>query len=128
MMAIGAGYAGMKILSINFRNSTKPQKLDFVQEAYLTKGTTTYAGIMSVEADPIGSSLQHSFALNTQPSFLGKCNRYKDTQCKAGYLLEPEGVIRFSFLLGDLVDRDRQGYPMTEENWNWQTKDIGTEF
>ncbi|UKZ88673.1 uncharacterized protein TrAFT101_004417 [Trichoderma asperellum] len=127
----------------NFRNASVPEPADFITGGYLRKNTTKFTSILdslasddsNKNADTKSEQLEEAcldftsqaFLFNLQPSFLGRCTKYKERLC---YTLpksvQDERVIRLSQLLGYLVDQKKQGIEFTDEDWKrFQKSQLG---
>ncbi|RFU75765.1 hypothetical protein TARUN_6524 [Trichoderma arundinaceum] len=117
----------------NFENAPVPEKIDLIGSGYLRKLGTKFTGIL----DKIGSSnfykyrdnrsehledacvdfISQAFLFNLQPSFLGRCTKYKERLCYMHNSVEDSAAIHLSQLLGYLVDQSKQGIEFTNEDW-----------
>ncbi|KAL7960432.1 RNA dependent RNA polymerase domain-containing protein [Trichoderma compactum] len=117
----------------NFDNAALPQKLDFIESGYLRKVTTQFKDIL----DNVGRNnhrkymnnrtahlqdacvefVSRAFLFNLQPSFLGRCTKYKEKLCYMRNSVQDRDAIHLSQLLGYLVDQSKQGIEFTEEDW-----------
>ncbi|KAL7792428.1 RNA dependent RNA polymerase domain-containing protein [Trichoderma ceciliae] len=117
----------------NFENARVPEKLDFIESGYLRKMTTKFSGIL----DEVGSSnyykyrdsksehledacvnfISQAFLFNLQPTFLGRCTKYKERHCYLQNSVQDSAAIHLSQLLGYLVDQSKQGIEFSNEDW-----------
>ncbi|KAL6909147.1 RNA dependent RNA polymerase domain-containing protein [Trichoderma evansii] len=117
----------------NFKNAEVPTPMDFIEEGYLRKKTTKFRSILdSVASGDYNKNEDHqskhledacldfisqAFLFNLQPSFLGKCTKYKERLCYMRNSVQDEPAIHLSHLLGYLVDQSKQGIEFTDEDW-----------
>lgn len=127
----------------NFENAPVPEPVDFIKGGYLRKNTTKFASILDSLAsgdsnknadtksrhleDACLDFISQAFLFNLQPSFLGRCTKYKERLC---YTLpksvQDERAIHLSQLLGYLVDQSKQGIEFTDEDWKrFQKSQLG---
>jgi hypothetical protein len=75
---------------------------------------------MDLPSDPDERTLQfllHNFNANLEENLLGMCTSFHERFCyKAKSIKSPE-AIELAILLSLLVDREKQGYVFTDENW-----------
>ncbi|KAH6606910.1 hypothetical protein Trco_006063 [Trichoderma cornu-damae] len=117
----------------NFENAPVPEKLDLIESGYLRKLTTKFARMLdNVERssyyrhgvnksdyleDACTDFISQSFLFNLQPSFLGRCTKYKEKLCYMNNTVQDGAAIHLSQLLGYLVDQSKQGIEFTNEDW-----------
>ncbi|KAL6833695.1 RNA dependent RNA polymerase domain-containing protein [Trichoderma sp. SZMC 28015] len=117
----------------NFDNASMPQKLDFIKSGYLRKVTTQFKNILEEVGrdnyrkymnnrpahlqDACVEFISRAFLFNLQPSFLGRCTKYKERLCYFQKSVQDRDAIHLSQLLGYLVDQSKQGIEFTEEDW-----------
>ncbi|KAL6804832.1 RNA dependent RNA polymerase domain-containing protein [Trichoderma sp. SZMC 28013] len=117
----------------NFDNAALPQKLDFIESGYLRKVTTQFKDILDQVGrdnyrkymnnrpahlqDACVEFVSRAFLFNLQPSFLGRCTKYKERLCYFHKSVQDRDAIHLSQLLGYLVDQSKQGIEFTEEDW-----------
>ncbi|EHK41517.1 hypothetical protein TRIATDRAFT_321718 [Trichoderma atroviride IMI 206040] len=117
----------------NFQNASVPEQMDFIKGGYLRKNTTKFTDILdgvtsgefNQNADNVSKHLEdactefmsQAFLFNLQPSFLGRCTKFKERLCYMRNSVQDEGAIRLSQLLGYLVDQSKQGIEFTDDDW-----------
>lgn len=100
-----------------FRNASDPISPDLVARGYLTKNKTTYAELTQQTSDPITKFLRKSLDFNLEASRLGSATVYKE---KVAYKLNSMSgpkIVALTALLSDLVDQYKQGFSMTDAQW-----------
>lgn len=118
----------------NFSNAPVLEKLDLIQKGYMRKMGTQFKGILDeVESkdyykyrsnkpelleDACAEFIFRAFLFNLQPSFLGRCTKYKEKLCYAHNSVRDRAAIDLSQLLGYLVDQSKQGIEFTQDDWN----------
>ncbi|KAJ4860710.1 RNA dependent RNA polymerase domain-containing protein [Trichoderma breve] len=108
----------------NFDSAPLPQKLDFIKSGYLRKVTTQFKDIL--DQDACVEFVSRAFLFNLQPSFLGRCTKYKERLCYFQNSVQDRDAIHLSQLLGYLVDQSKQGIEFTEEDWKQYAKEKGS--
>ncbi|KAK4083650.1 uncharacterized protein Triagg1_1312 [Trichoderma aggressivum f. europaeum] len=117
----------------NFDNAALPPKLDFIESGYLRKMTTQFKDILDQVGrdnyrkymnnrpahlqDACVEFVSRAFLFNLQPSFLGRCTKYKERLCYFHKSVQDRDAIHLSQLLGYLVDQSKQGIEFTEQDW-----------
>lgn len=117
----------------NFENAPVPEQMDFIKGGYLRKNTTKFTNILDSVAggdyshntgnastrleDACLEFLSQAFLFNLQPSFLGRCTKFKERLCYMRNSVQDKHAIHLSQLLGYLVDQSKQGIEFTEEDW-----------
>ncbi|TFA98169.1 putative RNA-dependent RNA polymerase SHL2 [Trichoderma ghanense] len=118
----------------NFSNALVPKKPDLIQSGYLRKMGTQFKSILDeVESnnyykyrsnrselleDACADFISRAFLFNLQPSFLGRCTKYKERLCYAHNSVKDRAATDLSHLLGYLVDQSKQGIEFTQEDWH----------
>ncbi|PTB66240.1 hypothetical protein BBK36DRAFT_1118900 [Trichoderma citrinoviride] len=118
----------------NFSNSDVPEPLDLIQRGYMRKMGTQFKSILDeVESnnyykyrnnrfehleDACVEFISRAFLFNLQPSFLGRCTKYKEKLCYAHNSVKDRAAIHLSQLLGYLVDQSKQGIEFTQDDWH----------
>ncbi|KAL6867037.1 RNA dependent RNA polymerase domain-containing protein [Trichoderma novae-zelandiae] len=118
----------------NFSNALVPEKLDLIQSGYMRKMGTQFKSILDeVESnnhyryesnrskhleDACADFISRAFLFNLQPSFLGRCTKYKERLCYARNSVQDRDAVQLSQLLGYLVDQSKQGIEFTQEDWH----------
>ncbi|KAM0252534.1 hypothetical protein ACHAQJ_007666 [Trichoderma viride] len=130
---------------LNFENACVPEKPDFIESGYLRKRTTQFTNILDSVAssnyhkynnsksehldDACADFISQAFLFNLQPSFLGKCTKYKERLCYWRDSVQDQPAIYLSQLLGYLVDQSKQGIEFTNEDWQrFCSKKLGTKI
>lgn len=118
----------------NFQNARVPEPMDFIKGGYLRKNTTKFTSILDSVAggdynknmdsrskyleDACLKFISQAFLFNLQPSFLGRCTKYKERLCYSlKESVRDKRAIHLSQLLSDLVDQSKQGIEFTDEDW-----------
>ncbi|EHK15310.1 uncharacterized protein TRIVIDRAFT_122493, partial [Trichoderma virens Gv29-8] len=117
----------------NFDNAPMPDKPDLISSGYLRQVTTQFKGILNqVESDnhmkytsnrsallqdACEEFISRAFLFNLQPSFLGRCTKYKERLCYFNNSVQDRAAVHLSQLLGYLVDQSKQGIEFTDEDW-----------
>lgn len=117
----------------NFENVPVPKQMDFIKSGYMRKNTTKFTNILDSVAggdynqnadnkskrleDACLEFISQAFLFNLQPSFLGRCTKYKERFCYMRNSVKDEPAIRLSQLLGYLVDQSKQGIEFTDKDW-----------
>ncbi|KAL7934950.1 RNA dependent RNA polymerase domain-containing protein [Trichoderma chlorosporum] len=117
----------------NFANAPMPKKLDLIESGYLRKMNTQFKDISDQAEsnsyqqymsnrpayleDACVEFISKAFLFNLQPSFLGRCTKYKERLCYQNNSVQDRAAIHLSQLLGYLVDQSKQSIVFTEEDW-----------
>ncbi|KAL7943552.1 RNA dependent RNA polymerase domain-containing protein [Trichoderma barbatum] len=110
----------------NFSNAPVPEKLDLIESGYLRKMDMQFKDILdnkyrSSKSEHLESAcvefISRAFLFNLQPSFLGRCTKYKERLCYRHKSVQNQAAIDLSHLLGYLVDQSKQGIEFTEKDW-----------
>ncbi|PNP37791.1 hypothetical protein TGAMA5MH_10276 [Trichoderma gamsii] len=117
----------------NFENASVPEQMDFIKAGYLRKNTTKFTNVFDTVAggdydqnahntsklleDACLEFISQAFLFNLQPSFLGRCTKYKERLCYMRNSVQDKHAIHLSQLLGYLVDQSKQGIEFTDEDW-----------
>lgn len=117
----------------NFENASVPEQMDFIKGGYLRKNNTKFTDILDSVAngeykhnadnkakhleDACTEFMSQAFLFNLQPSFLGRCTKFKERLCYMRNSVQDERAIRLSQLLGYLVDQSKQGIEFTDDDW-----------
>ncbi|KFY22387.1 hypothetical protein V493_06625 [Pseudogymnoascus sp. VKM F-4281 (FW-2241)] len=101
-----------------FENAKMPTSRDLVKEGYITKNSTTYEELVSMNPnDPIDAFLANSFDFNLKQNMLGICTNFKEKLCYTMKNVACEEAVFLSTLLSSLVDQAKQGYSFTDKDW-----------
>lgn len=101
-----------------FENAKMPICSNIVEEGYITKNSTTYAELASMNPkNPIGAFLANSFDFNLKQNMLGICTNFKEKLCYTMKSVACEEAVFLSTLLSSLVDQAKQGYSFTDSDW-----------
>ncbi|KFY07487.1 hypothetical protein V492_07102 [Pseudogymnoascus sp. VKM F-4246] len=101
-----------------FENAKMPGCDDMVKEGYITKNSTTYAELASINPkDPIDAFLANSFDFNLKQNLLGICTNFKEKLCYTKNSVACKEAVFLSTLLSSLVDQAKQGYSFTDADW-----------
>lgn len=101
-----------------FENAKMPICPDMVKEGYITKNSTTYAELTSMNPNgPIDAFLANSFDFNLKQNMLGICTNFKEKLCYTMKSVACEEAAFLSTLLSSLVDQAKQGYSFTDNDW-----------
>lgn len=117
----------------NFVNASVPEPMDFIKGGYLRKNTTKFTNVFDTVAggdynqnadntskrleDACLEFISQAFLFNLQPSFLGRCTKFKERLCYMRNSVQDEHAIHLSQLLGYLVDQSKQGIEFTDQDW-----------
>ncbi|KAK5989817.1 RNA-dependent RNA polymerase 1-like protein [Cladobotryum mycophilum] len=114
----------------NFRSAPVPKTPNLFTAGYLGKletkfddlmgqaGRDAHHGIADTQIDRACREFMYSaLSFNLQPSFLGKCTKYKERLCYRNNSVTNDAAIVLSTLLSNLVDQAKQGILFTLKDW-----------
>ncbi|KAL7920937.1 RNA dependent RNA polymerase domain-containing protein [Trichoderma austrokoningii] len=113
----------------NFKNAPVSEQMDFFKSGYMRKNTRKFTNILDDVAngnydtqskrleDACLEFISQAFLFNLQPSFLGRCTKFKERFCYMRNSVQNDPAIHLSQLLSCLVDQSKQGIEFTDEDW-----------
>ena len=110
----------------NFHNAPVPRMPDLVGKGYLRKWNPTFSSLVAtqdVEA-ACGEFLHLALSFSMEPSFLGRCTKFKERLCYAEGSVSSERAVALSTLVGLLVDQSKQGLVFTQANYKQLVGDM----
>ena len=104
-----------------FTNTSVPSNPPDLATLGIARDTTTVAELAS-DGNSITTFLRKSFDFCLSPNLLGICTLFQEDMCYARESINTRGAVILSTLLGYLVDREKQGFCFTEEDWKMLRK------
>ena len=99
-----------------FQNASVPEPVD-LKEFDIEKDKLRVQDIYS-SGDFMSKLLLHAFDFNFRVNMLGTCTAYHEAMCYHGTSIGDESATAIAFLLGQLVDRAKNGIIFDESSWN----------
>ncbi|KAH0545314.1 hypothetical protein FGG08_000613 [Glutinoglossum americanum] len=105
----------------DFKNAPLPVKPKRLSEQLEYYGITQdKCQLMDLPLDPDERTLQfvlRGFNSSLEEGLMGACTNFHEKFCYQARSIKSPEAIALAILLGLLVDREKQGYTFTEENW-----------
>ncbi|KAL8793337.1 MAG: hypothetical protein Q9195_004114 [Heterodermia aff. obscurata] len=98
-----------------FQNASVPEPVK-LKEFGIEKDNLQVRDIYSSD-DFTNKFLLHGFDFNFRVNMLGSCTAYHEAMCYHGTSIGDESAIAIAFLLGQLVDRPKNGIIFDESQW-----------